>query len=302
MIERLPDLELFTRIVEAGSLSAAARSLGTTQPTVSKRLAAMERSLSVRLLQRSTHRIKLTEEGQLWYDSCRRWLSELKDVTAQLGGTSRGVTGVLRINAPVSLGRLVLTPLALRYLSQQPDAQIDLTLNDRRVDLVEDNVDVAVRVGPIANPQVVARKLMTYRTQLVAAPSYLAKHGAPKTVHDLLERPVLIYGPPFIEDLEGPGGRVRLQADTRLRTNDSFAFLAAVRAGLGLGLTGPWLFEASIADGSLVPVLPGAFGQSYPVHAIYLPSRVLPTRVRSFVSFLQRELPRAVSHLPGITA
>lgn len=301
VIDRLPDLELFTRIVEAGSLSAAARGLGTTQPTVSKRLAAMERSLGARLLQRSTRRVTLTEEGQLWYDACRRWLGELREVTERLGSRA-SLRGTLRVNAPVSFGRYVVAPLVLRFLEQQPTAQVDLTLTDRRVDLVEDNVDVAVRIGQVANPQVVARPLISYRTRLVAAPAWLRANGPITSVQDLRRHPLVLYGPPWEESVDGPGGTVRLSADRRFRTTDGEACAAAVRAGFGLGLSSPWLLESSLADGSLVEVLRGAWGERFSVHAIYLPSRVLPARVRAFVTFLQRELPRATTHLPSVTA
>lgn len=302
MIERFPDLELFTRIVEAGSLSAAARSLGMTQPTVSKRLAAMERELAVRLVQRSTHRLRLTEEGQAWYEACRRWVAELREVSGSLRGQGAGVTGTLRVNAPVSLGRHVLLPLIQRFLAEHPEASVDLTLDDRRVDLVLDNVDVAVRVGAIANPEVVARRLISYRTQLVAAPSYLAKRGRPRTVQDLLGHTALFYGRPASEDVEGPTGRVRLSGNARLFTNDSGAFLSAVEAGLGIGTSAPWLFAAGLAAGRLEPVLPGTYGERYVAHAIFLPSRVLPARVRALVGFLQREVIKQVAGLPGVEA
>jgi DNA-binding transcriptional LysR family regulator len=300
MIERLPDLQLFTRIVDAGSLSAAARSLGLTQPTVSKRLAAMERELAVRLVQRNTRRLHLTDEGRAWYDACRRWVVELQEVSTRLKGTGTDVNGTIRVNAPVALGRRMLMPLVLRFLELHPDATVDLTLDDRRVDLVEDNVDVAVRIGAIGNPDVVAKKLFVYRTLLCATPSYLAKRGRPRSLHDLRSHTILFYGPPSAEDVEDSSGRVRLCATSRLRTNDSGAFLDAVAGGLGIGLTSPWNFAAILDKGSLERVLPQAWGQQWPVHLIYLPSRVLPTRVRVFTAFLQKELARTVSTMPGV--
>jgi DNA-binding transcriptional LysR family regulator len=301
VIDRLADLELFTRIVEAGSLSAAARSLGTTQPTVSKHLAAMERELGVRLLQRSTRRLRLTEEGQAWYEACRRWTAELGEVGAALRGRGRGLEGTLRVNAPVTLGQVVLAPLLHRFLELHPTLKVDLTLTDHRVDLVVDNVDVAVRIGPVGNPSVVARRLFTYRTRLVASPAYLAAHGTPRTLEALRGHEVIFYGTPPAEDLEGPdGGRIRLTASGRFYTNHGFTFVDALEAGLGLGLTSPWLAEPGIARGTLVRVLPDAWGQRFAANAVYLPSRVLPARVKSFVAFLPRELPRALGGWPGI--
>jgi DNA-binding transcriptional LysR family regulator len=301
MIDRLQDLELFTRIVEAGSLSAAARSLGTTQPTVSKRLAALERELAVRLLQRNTRRLRLTAEGQAWYDASRRWLAEVREVSASLRSKGRDLEGTLRLNAPVTLGRAVLAPLLRRFLEQQPGLTLDLTLTDHRVDLVLEDVDVAVRIGPVGNPSLVARRLFSYRTRLVAAPVYLAAQGAPRTVQELCARPVLFYGTPPTEEVEGPEGVVRLTASARFRTNDGFTFLEALEAGLGLGLTSPWLAEPAIARGTLARVLPEAWGERFTSHAVYLPSRVLPARVRAVVAFLQRELPRAMAGWPGVT-
>lgn len=301
MLDRLPDLELFTRIVESGSLSAAARSLGTTQPTVSKRLAALERELGVRLLQRSTHRLRLTEEGQAWYEASRRWLAEVRELSASLRGKGTGLGGTLRVNAPVTLGRVVIAPMLRRFLEQHPDLRVDLTLTDHRVDLVLNNVDVAVRIGPVGNPSLVARKLFSYRTRLAASPGYLQAHGTPRSVEDLCRHQVLFYGSPDTEDVEGPGGRVRLTASGRFSTNDGFTFVDALESGLGLGLTSPWLTQPAMDRGSLVRVLPEAWGERFSAHAVYLPSRVLPARVRAFVSFLQRELPRAMGHWPGVT-
>ena len=301
MIDRLQDLELFTRIVEAGSLSAAARSLGTTQPTVSKRLMALEAQLEVRLLQRSTRRLRLTEEGQAWYDASRRWLSEVREVRASLRGKGHGLEGTLRVNGPVTLGRAVLAPLLRRFLELHPGLSVDLTLTDHRVDLVMDNVDVAVRIGPVGNPSVVARKLFSYRTRLAAAPAYLQAHGTPRSVEELCDHRVIFYGTPQTEDVEGPGGRVRLTASSRFYTNDGFTFLDALEAGLGLGLTSPWLTQPAFERGSLVRVLPEAWGERFAAHAVYLPSRVLPARVRTFVAFLQKEVARVVGRWPGVT-
>ncbi len=301
MIERLPDLQLFTRIVESGSLSAAARSLGLSQPTVSKRLAAMERELSVRLVQRNTHRLRLTEEGQAWYDACRKWVLELADVGERLKGKSADMKGTIRVNAPMALGRQVLLPLVLRFLDENPQASVDVTLDDRRVDLVEDGVDVAVRIGAIGNPDVVARKLLTYRSFLAASGSYLSKHGRPRSLQELLSHTIVFYGRPLVEDVEDPTGQVRLHANARLITNDAVAFVQAVLAGVGIGLTSPWNFRDQLASGALERVLPQAWGQQYSVHVIYLPSKVMPERVRTFTAFLRRELPKSVSGLPGVS-
>ena len=300
MIDRFPDLELFTRIVDAGSLSAAARSLGMTQPTVSKRLAAMERELSARLIQRNTHQLRLTDEGRAWYEACARWIAEMRTVSAGLGGgASDGLEGTLRVNAPVTLGRALLAPLLRTFLELHPRLNVELTLTDHRVDLVVDNVDVAVRVGAIGNPSVVARKLFTYRTRLAASPAYLEANGTPRTVQEVLKHPILFYGTPLLEQLEGPGGSVCLRASGRFHTNDGLTFVEALEAGGGIGLSSPWLLEPAYARGTLVRVLPEAWGERFTVHAIYIPSRVLPARVRALMAFFKREVPAAVARLGG---
>ena len=301
MIDRLEDLKLFTRIVEAGSLSAAARSLSLTQPTVSKRLMAIEEQLGVRLVQRSTRRIRLTDEGRSWYEACRKWVSEMDEVAGRLRGNGAGVSGKVRLNAPVALGRTMLLPLVLRYLGLHPEATVDLTLDNRRVDLVEDEVDLAIRIGTIGNPDVVAKKLFSYRTFLVASPTYLSKRGRPRTAQELLSHTLVAYGAPAgPEEVEDPSGRVRLSPNAQLRTNDSTVFITAMLEGVGIGLTAPWNVVPSIATGGLERLLPQALGPRYPVHLLYLPARAMPERVRVLASFLTKELPRRVAELPGV--
>jgi len=287
--------EAFLRTAEAGSLSRAAKDLKLTQPAISKRLERLEKELGVRLLDRGSRGVRLTDAGAQYLEVVRRVRSELEEAETALVSSRRSVTGTLRLSFPVALGETWLTKLSLRFHEQHPSTQLELTMSDRIVDLVEDAVDVAVRVGTITNQSVSARPLGRYRFSLVATPRYLAEHGTPKTFEALTRHRFFSY----FGDLETftlPSGKTRSFAPKNgVQLTNTRAILTAVLEHAGIARIATWGVAEHIERGDLVQVLPELEAESSVVHAVYLPSRYVPERVRQYVAFLAEELPR----LPG---
>lgn len=235
-MDRLRAMNVFVRSAELGTLSAAARSLSTTQPTVSKLIASLEASLGVRLLERGPARVVLTDEGLRFLESARRLLEDYEEAVADLGERARQPRGLVRISAPVALGELKLNPLMLRALQQYPELQVDLMLEDRFVDPVEERFDLTVRIGGALPRDLVARELATWPRYIVASPEYVRRHGRPRALKDLASHRFLRY-PLWVDDavtLTGPDGTVDLPIDSRYRVNHAVALLNAVRDGAGI--------------------------------------------------------------------
>jgi DNA-binding transcriptional LysR family regulator len=290
-------MRLFTRIHETRSLSQTARDLGTTQPTVSKGLQALETSLGARLVERNTRGLRPTEAGSLYYEQCKRWLSEMEEVHEHLLSARKGARGRLRVSLPVNLGQVELARIAFAFQRQNPSVQLDLSLSNRRVDLVEEAVDVAIRLGTVGSPALVARKLAHYRPILVAAPSYLERRGMPSTIAELRAHRIL-YNNTREESLWCRGQSYPVPLDTDLVLDDPLALREAIREGLAIGLLSPWLVHRDVERGTLVRVMPEVAGEEFDVNAVYLPSRSQPARIRAFLAHCAAEVPRIPGLLP----
>lgn len=290
-MDRIELMMVFVRLYETRSFSVTARELGMAQPTVSKRLQALEAGLGARLLERNTRGLRPTDAGALYYDRCKRWLGEMQEVDEQLASARRVLRGPLRISVPVSLGQVQIARIALRFQRQHPGVQIDLSLTDRRVDLVKEAVDVALRVGHIGTTDLVARELARYEPILVATPAYLERRGAPTTFSELMSHRILYYGQRS-EWLFLDPHSVCVERDPDLTLGDPLSLREAIRESVAIGMISPWLVQDDIESGRLVRVLPAARGETFPVHALYLPSRSHPARTRAFVQFCAAEIPR----------
>jgi len=290
-MDRIQQMRLFARVYETRSFSRAARELNTTQPTVSKQLQALESSLGVKLVERNTRGLRPNEAGTLYYERCKRWLSEMEQAREDLQSVHKGAQGTLRLSVPVNIGQVQLARVAFSFQRQYPGVQIDLSLTDRVVDLVKEGADIAIRIGRIDNSAVVARKLARYRPILVGAPSYLQRRGSPSNLTELRAHRVLYYGV-RPESISLRGRSRVLQPDAQLVVANAQVMREAVREGLALGLLSPWLVQRDLERGTLVRVLPEAEGEEFFVYAVYLPSRNLPARVREFLNHCAREVPR----------
>ena len=298
-MDRIDLMKLYTRIYETRSFSRAARDFATTQPTVSKRLQALETSLGTRLVERNTRGVRPSEAGALYYQQCKRWLAEMEEVQEQLLAVRKGARGRLRLSVPVNIGQVQLARIAFSFQRQYPSVQIELSLTDRVVDLVDEMVDVAIRIGRIGrlgSSAVIARKLASYRPVLVAAPTYLLRRGSPSTLAELRAHRILYYGSGG-EAVVYRGQSYTPPRDPDLVVSDPLVLREAVREGVAVGLLSPWLVQHDIERGMLARVLPEARGDQFLVNAVYLPSRTVPARIRAFLAHCAVEVPR----IPGLS-
>jgi DNA-binding transcriptional LysR family regulator len=290
-MDRLLAMEMFVRVVETGSFSKAAREFNTTQPTVTKQVAATEARLKVRLLNRNTRGVSLTESGSLYYEKCKSIVHEAEEAEQVVRLRESQAQGLLRIGTSVAFGRRVVVPLALEYMARHPQVQVDLSFEDRYVDLIAQGIDVAVRMGKLADSSLGARFLGMNPWVMVAAPGYLKKHGTPKRAQDLSGHVALIYSSVVGDDvwrMHTPKGEpVTVPVSGRLRSNNVSAVLAAAREGLGIALMPRYVASDSLAAGKVVEVLPGHALPEQEIHAVFPSPKLVPGKVSSFVAFLQ---------------
>jgi DNA-binding transcriptional LysR family regulator len=291
-MDTLRALTAFVRSVELGSLSGAARSLDTTQPTISKMVAGLERSLGVRLLRRSATQLALTDEGQRFHERARRLLEEFDEAVADARAQAQQPRGLLRLSAPIALGQQKINGWMLEFLAQYPEIELDLLLEDRFVDPLEERIDVSLRLGGTLPPTLVARAVGQWPRLLVASPDYLAAHGKPRRPQDLVQHRYLRYAGGSDESvlLHGPEGELRLSLPSRYRVSNAISLTEAVLQGAGIALAPSWMVTSAIERGELVQLLPRYCGPAQSAHLLYAPRRHQPLRVRVLVDFLSERL------------
>ncbi|MEO8164788.1 MAG: LysR family transcriptional regulator, partial [Betaproteobacteria bacterium] len=289
-MDQLTAMGLFVRIVETGSFSAVAREMNMTQPTVSKQLTALERQLKTRLLNRSTRQLSLTEAGGSYFDSCKRILASVSEAEANLGVLQTQLTGVLRINSSIGLGQLYLGPLVLKFQSMHPGLMIDLAYVDRFVDLVEEGIDVALRIGRLVDSSLSARRIGTSERCVIATPGYLKKNGTPKIPQDLVNHNCILYaylstGNEWI--FSGKDGEIRVKVSGTLRANNGEAIRQAVLTDLGITASPVWLTQADLEAGRVVEILADFAPPPVEINAVYPSARHVSAKVRAFTEFIK---------------
>ena len=297
-MDTIRSLRCFVRAVELGSLSAVAREEGTTQPTVSKLMAALERELGVRLLERSTTSLSPTPEGDRFYQRALGVLAEYQEAVAEARGQTDTPAGLIRVNAPAAFGQLRLNALLASFLDLYPQVDIELILDDRMVDLVKEGVDIALRQGRELPPDAVARLAGVSPRHLVAAPSYLTRHGKPRQPRDLARFDYIRFA--WLADGDmltlHRGERIESVATRgRFRVNHALAIRDSLAAGGGIGLCPLWLVQDLLDSGALVRVLPQWEGQPQALHLLSPSRRYQPLRARLLLDHLARH----IAQLPG---
>jgi DNA-binding transcriptional LysR family regulator len=289
-MENLAGLVVFARVVEAQSFSAAARRLGMSTSVVSKQVARLERSLGVRLLNRTTRKLAVTEVGAAVYEHCARIAREAEEIdlaVAQLHATPRGR---LKISAAANFGMLHIAPIVADFLARYPDVRVDLTLSDRvAVDLAEDGLDAALVIAPAPSEHVVARPLAPIRWVLCAAPAYLAAHGEPRSVADIARHNCLVY-PELLQAgawrFTCDGSEETADVHGNFRVNSSLAIRGAAVGGLGLAVLPTFIVGPDVREGRLRVLLPDCRPfQESALQAIYLPGRPPPAKLTTFLDF-----------------
>lgn len=286
-MDTLQVLRVFVRTLELGSMSAAAREFGTTQPTVSKSVAHLERQLRVRLVERSTRALAPTVQGQRFYADAKRVIEQFDAAVGGVQGMTGQAAGLLRINAPVALGQFRINAMVQRFMADHPAIDVELILNDRFVDLVEESVDVAFRLGGTLPPEAVGRHLATVPRFLVAAPAYLARRGVPAVPDDLSAHDFVRFAwtPGTTVELFRGGEEARLPTASRFRVNNALAIREALVLGSGIGVCPAWLVRDLLDSGELVRVLEGWSARAQELYLLYPSRQFLPLRTRLFIDF-----------------
>lgn len=294
-MDQIAALRAFIAVSEAGGFAPAARRMGLATSSLTRQVDALEAKLAVKLLNRSTRSVTLTDAGQVYFEKTARILSDLQDADLALAGHD-GPRGLLRVSAPLAFGRLHLAPLLAGYLESCPEVELDLIFTDSVTNLAEENVDVAIRIGALESSSLIARKLAPHRRVVCASPDYLEREGIPRRPSDLAEHACLAFTFTPGRDLwrfEGRTGRTEeVDVKGRIRANSSETLVQAAVAGLGVVMMPTWLVGADLQAGRLQAVLedwrtsPGAMDTG--IHAVYLANRRGVPKVRSFVEFLLR--------------
>ena len=279
----------FLAVVRAGSFVGAAEATGLSKAAVSRHVSELEGRLGVRLLHRTTRRLSLTEEGQRFQVRAGELLEALQELEAETASSGGEPVGLLRINAPVTFGNLHLAPLWPRFLARFPKIALDIVLNDRVVDLVDEGYDLAIRITTLAESQLVSRRLVTTRIVLCAAPSYLAAHGTPAHPRELAQHAVLAYSYWTGGDdwrFDGPDGEVSVRVQPRIRSNSGDTCRVAALEGQGIILQPDFLVGPDLRAGTLVELMPAYRSLELGIHAVYPSRKHLPMKTRRLVDFL----------------
>lgn len=289
-MDRFRNLEVFAKTAERLNFAAAARELKLTRAMVSKHIADLEVRLGTRLFQRTTRRVSLTEAGRMLAARAGGVIDALQETEDAVRELHTVLTGRLRVNAPVSFGAKHLTPLVARFLADHPGVTIDLTLNDRAVDLIEEGYDVVIRIGVLADSSLIARRLAPARLAIVASPDYLKRWGVPKTPTELKRHNCLGYTYWSLRDewqLTGHGGRAeRVRVKGSLSANNGDALRRAALDGVGLILQPTFSIADDLRTGSLVRVLAAYAPRELAVHALYAPGAAPSAKLRAFIDML----------------
>lgn len=291
-MDRLTAMEIFTRVVGEGSFSGAARVLNMSKSAVSKYISDLEERLGARLLNRTTRRLSLTDVGKAYYERCQRVLSDIDEMEAAVSYKTQQVGGLLKIAAPVTFSVKHFGAPLSKFLTVYPDIVIDLNLNDRRVDIVDEGFDVALRIARrLSDSSLIAAKLATSRSITAASPAYLAEFGTPQTPRDLLNHNCLRYsnlGPISEWDFVSPEGEtMAIHAKGSISANNGEVLREAALDGKGI-ISGPsFLSGEAIREGTLVQILPEYKQEDFSIFAVYPHNRHLSAKVRRLVDFLK---------------
>ena len=288
-MDRLDELSLYLAIVDTGSLAAAARRTGRSPPSVTRRLSDLERRLGVRLIERNTRRIALTGAGRRLADHARSLLADFDSAMRDASGDGAAPRGRLRVSAPLLFGRRHVTPVVMAYLAAYPDVSAELMLDDRPVDLIEEGIDVALRIAHLSDSSLVARRLGAVRRIVVASPNYLACKGVPERPEALADHDIVLFvnqaNTADWRFADPVSGERTVRVNARFQVNRAEAAIAAARDGHGVLTVLSYQVQADVAAGRLVRILQPFERPSIPVQLVMASARLMPPRLRAFLDF-----------------
>lgn len=288
-MDKLAAMQAFTRVVVSGSYAEAARRLDLTRSAVSKAVSELEQDLGARLLDRTTRRVTPTEAGLAYYERCVGILAQVEETEAQISRLHDEPKGVLRVNGPMSFGVMYLSAAIAAFMQKYVDLKVELTLNDRFIDPLEEGVDVTIRIGQLDDSSLIARRISSTALMFVASPAYLVAHGEPHSPRDLAHHRALIYGHSTSTQrwkLADDGRVVRVPVNGCLASNNGDVLRDAAVAGIGIAQLPLFLVCDQIRAGALRPVLTAYAPGGGDIHALYAPNRYLAAKTRVFIDFL----------------
>jgi DNA-binding transcriptional LysR family regulator len=289
-MDKFADIEAFTAVVEAGSFSMAGERLGIAKSVVSRRISQLERRLGSRLLHRTTRRLALTDTGKNFYQRAVQILADLDDAEQSVTDETIELRGTLKLAAPLSFGLMHLSDAITDFLNEHPAIELNLDLNDRNINLVEEGFDMAVRIGELQDSTLVAKRLGTVRSMTCASRAYLERHGEPTHPDELHQHIGLQYSNISYKQqwrYQTPAGKtIHAQPQIRIRANNGNALAAAASAGLGIIRSPTFILGGYVKEGSLVTILNQYQGDAVGIYAVYPPGRLMPRRVQVFSDFL----------------
>jgi LysR family transcriptional regulator for bpeEF and oprC len=288
-MDRLDAIQIFVRVVETRSFSKAAHAMGVAQPTASKQVAALEAHLGAQLLRRSSRGFTLTEAGQDFYESAVRFLSDLEAAESRIGRGQVSPSGHVRVSLSAGFGRMFIVPKLPDFHARHPDITVDIDVSERHVNLLEEGIDVAIRIGNLRDSSLVARRIGSCEAITVATPDYLARRGEPLVPTDLARHDCVVFmfhGAQRPWHFKGPSGPFTVEPRAILRSNDAEHIRAGVLAGLGIGHNVSWLFAPEIASGAVRRVLRDYAPDIFPISAVYAGGKRISSKVRVFTDFV----------------
>lgn len=289
-MDRFTGLGIFVAAVEEGSFAGAARRFGLSPAMAGKHVSLIESELNVRLFQRTTRRLRLTEAGRTYYERCKQILGAFDEANREASAAHGTVRGTLRVAAPVTFGAMHLGKVVARYVEHHPEVNVDVVLGDRYVDLLDAGVDVAIRIGRLEDPSLVTRRLAPCRMVVCASPAYLERHGTPREPADLRRAPRLAFSEAVSTGnwtlIDAHGQAHLIDGPCRVEANNTQLLLACAIAGAGVAYGPTFVFGEHIQRGDLVALLPAYRTPELAVQAVYPSARGIPAKVRRFVDYL----------------
>ena len=289
-MDSLTDIVVFVRVVDDGSFTRAAERLKLSRSVVSKYVTRLEGRLGARLLNRTTRRLSLTEAGRIFYERSRRGLQDIEEAEAEVSRLQEKPRGVLRINSPMSFGILHIAPALPEFLAQHPEVSVEMNLDDRVVDVIEEGFDVSIRIAEMPDSSLIARRLAPCRHVIVAAPAYLEKHGTPRTPEDLRDHNIISYSyQASAHDwhfISPDNKQVSVPVSGSMQANNSLALREVLLCGVGITRTPTFVVGKDVQDGHLLSILGNYRTLEVSIYLVYPQRRHLSPKVRAFVDFM----------------